>query len=91
MKESDYADVCRRITQIRRVFDKKTTNNEPDPTTELVEIETHINKILKFMQLAKIADHEQVERGRKQLLKEYKARNLAAMQLREEQLKLEQQ
>ena len=50
--------MTKEISDIRQMVDKKRAKGTgaPDPTLQLVEIETHINKILKFLQLAKAAD-----------------------------------
>ena len=62
MPEHLYLNIVRQIAEIRHLCDKKRAkgNNVPDATSQLVEIENHVNKILKFMQLAKIADAPQV-------------------------------
>jgi len=51
MSDSVYKGVVRNIAEIRQLADKKRAKgtNVPDPTSQLVEIETHINKILKFL------------------------------------------
>lgn len=62
MSESVYKMVVKNIAEIKMVCDKKRgkSTNQPDPTSQLVEIETHINRILKFLQLAKIAENDTV-------------------------------
>ena len=54
--------MTREIADIRALVDKKRAKgaNDPDATMQLVEIEAHINKILKFLQLAKAADADRV-------------------------------
>ena len=54
--------MTREIADIRALVDKKRAKgaNDPDATMQLVEIEAHINKILKFLQLAKAADPDRV-------------------------------
>ena len=63
-----------RIKIIRQNCDKrgKGSTGQPDPTTQLVEIETYINKILKFVQLAKIADPQTVQEKMRKLQNYYK-------------------
>jgi len=50
-----YKRVTHDISEIRKLVDKKRAKgtNVPDATMQLVEIETHINRILKFLGLAK--------------------------------------
>lgn len=54
MSPQVYASVVKQISEIRALFTKRSNNNQDaDPCNQLVEIETYINKILKFIQLAK--------------------------------------
>ena len=58
MSDQMLAVVVSNISEIRQLIDRKRAKgtNLPDPTSQLVEIETHINKILKFLHMAKEAD-----------------------------------
>lgn len=53
-----YNKIVKQINEIRGLCDKKRARgqNQPDPVLQLVEIETYVNKIIKFMALAKSAD-----------------------------------
>ena len=51
--------ILSKINITRHLYDKKrakASNQNADPTTQLIEIEGHINRVLKFIKLAKIAD-----------------------------------
>jgi len=73
MSPQVYADVVRQISEIRALFTKRSNNNQDaDPCNQLVEIETYINKILKFMQLAKMADPVPVSKLMRQLQNKFK-------------------
>lgn len=58
MDQATYNKVTDEISDIRKLVDKKRAKgtNVPDATMQLVEIETHINGILKMLELAKRAD-----------------------------------
>ena len=64
MNEKTYRKIVAKINQIRGLYDKKrakAANQTADPITQIVEIEAHINKVLKFLQLVKIADAPSVK------------------------------
>lgn len=70
MNETTYKRIVNKISYIRSLLDKKrskASNQTADPSTQLVEIEGYINKVLKFMQLAKIADPQSVTKQLKVL------------------------
>ena len=58
ISEATYSKIVKQINEIRCLCDKKRARgqNQPDPVLQLVEIETYVNKILKFIALAKSAD-----------------------------------
>ena len=62
MSEAAYTKVTKEIAEIRMLVDKKRAKgaNQPEPTQQLVEIETHINHIIKFVKLAKFAEPKTV-------------------------------
>lgn len=72
MSDVVYNRVVRNIAEIRVLLDRKRAKgtNVPDPTNQLVEIETHINKVLKFLKLARIADPQAVQSKMKILKKD---------------------
>ena len=54
-----YKSIVAKISETRALYDKNRaarSNQQVDPTIQLVEIEGHINKVLKFLALAKIAE-----------------------------------
>ena len=54
-----YKSIVGKISETRALYDKNRaarSNQGVDPTIQLVEIEGHINKVLKFLQLARIAE-----------------------------------
>ena len=63
MTPDQYREVTKQISQIRALVDKNRAKgaNQPEPTQQLVEIETHINHILKFIQIANLADRNTVQ------------------------------
>ena len=74
------------------MVDKKRAKGTgaPDPTLQLVEIETHINKILKFLQLCKSADSTSVSKIMRSLQGQRKtermiAQNELSLKMKEEQ------
>ena len=58
ISDAVYLKLVKQISEIRDSCDKKRArgSNVPDPSLQLVEIETHVNKILKFIKMAKQAD-----------------------------------
>ena len=77
MNEATYKGIVAKISQIRGLYDKKrakSTNQQADPTTQLVEIEAHINRVLKFLYLARIADAKIVSTHIRTLQTQAKAR-----------------
>ena len=65
INEKTFRKITAKISHIRGLYDKKrvkSNNQTADPKTQLIEIETHINKVLKFLQLAKIADGENMKK-----------------------------
>ena len=58
ISDAVYLKLVKQISDIRDSCDKKRARgqNVPDPSQQLVEIETHVNKILKFIKMAKQAD-----------------------------------
>ena len=58
ISDAVYVKLVKQISDIRDTCDKKRArgSNVPDPSMQLVEIETHVNKILKFIKMAKQAD-----------------------------------
>ena len=62
MSEAAYTKVTKEIAEIRMLVDKKRAKgaNQPEPTQQLVEIETHINHIIKFVKLAKFSEPKTV-------------------------------
>ena len=58
ISDAAYQKLTKQISEIRDNCDKKRARgqNVPDPSLQLVEIETHVNKILKFIKMAKQAD-----------------------------------
>jgi len=90
MNESTYKRIITKINNIRSLLDKKrskASNQTADPQTQLVEIEGHVNKILKFMQLAKIADPLSVARHLK-VLKDQSSAKKKEDQKKEEDRKI---
>ena len=64
MDRSRYERICAKITICRNLYDKKrakASNQTVDPTLQLIEIEGHINRVLKFIKLARIADATSVQ------------------------------
>ena len=64
MDRGRYERICAKITICRNLYDKKrakASNQSVDPTLQLIEIEGHINRVLKFMKLARIADAKSVQ------------------------------
>ena len=54
-----YKSIVAKISETRALYDKNRaarSNQEVDPTIQLVEIEGHINKVLKFLKLARLAE-----------------------------------
>ena len=63
MDRARYERICAKITICRNLYDKKrakASNQSVDPTLQLIEIEGHINRVLKFIKLARIADGKAV-------------------------------
>ena len=62
MSDNVYNQVTKEISDIRSLVDKKRAKgaNQPEPTQQLVEIETHIIKIIKFIKDARRADEKTV-------------------------------
>ena len=58
MDAAVYKKVLEQITSIRQMVDKKRAKNntQPDLTSQLIEIETYIIKIFRFLELAQVAD-----------------------------------
>jgi len=59
MDQRIFKSIVMKITETRNLYDKtraRAQNQQIDPTTQLREIEGHINRVLKFLKLAKIAD-----------------------------------
>ena len=58
MSNHVYEQVKDKISHIRQLCDKKRAkgSNQPDPVTQLIEIETHINRVRNFIELAKKVD-----------------------------------
>ncbi len=58
MSDHVYKQVKDKIGFIRQLCDKKRArgSNQPDATTQLIEIETHINRVRNFLELAKKVD-----------------------------------
>lgn len=62
-----------KISETRNLYEKSRArgqNQQVDPTVQLVEIEGHINRVLKFLNLAKVADPVIVNLHRTHLKKE---------------------
>lgn len=91
MSPQVYATVVREINEIRGLFVKRSNNNQDaDPCSQLIEIETYINKIIKFVNLSKMACPEDVNKIMKALKSEEmetkrKAMEILKMQEKEEQ------
>ena len=80
MSEATYRDVVKRIGQIRQLCSKRSKgSNQPDPVTQLVEIESHINRVRNFLDLAKkvdaINDEDTVKGIMRVLAKQEKEKN----------------
>lgn len=92
MSDQMLAIVVSNIAEIRQLIDRKRAKgtNLPDPTTQLVEIETHINKILKFLHMAKEADQTVVANIMKKIKSAAQEEKRKKIVEKEEQDKLEQ-
>ena len=63
MDPNIYSRIVSKIAETRALYDKNRasrSNQQIDPTVQLVEIEGHINRVLKFLYLARIAGHDVV-------------------------------
>jgi len=77
MNKNIYNKIVSKISETRNLYDKtraRGKNAQVDPTTQLVEIEGHINRILKFLKLSKEADASIVSMHMKTLSLTAKAR-----------------
>ena len=75
MDKARYDRICQKISATRNLYDKKrakASNQTMDPTLQLIEIEGHINRVLKFIKLARIADPRSVQEHIKFLMTESK-------------------
>ena len=85
MDRARYERICAKITLCRNLYDKKrakASNQSVDPTLQLIEIEGHINRALKFIKLARIADATSVQFHIRQLASVAKAQK--QMEINEE-------
>lgn len=79
-----YKRIVEMITETRNLYEKSRAKQQVDPTIQLVEIEGHINRVLKFLKMARISDPEIVFKHKRTLQLEAKKR-------RQEELLLNQQ
>mmetsp|Transcript_10675 Transcript_10675/g.13245 ORF Transcript_10675/g.13245 Transcript_10675/m.13245 type:complete len:103 (+) Transcript_10675:1292-1600(+) len=88
MDRARYERIVSKISATRNLYDKKrakASNQTTDPTTQLIEIEGHINRVLKFIKLAKIADAQSVAMHIKEL--QSHAKTQKQLQLNEQKRK----
>ena len=95
MSHHVYSQIRDKINHIRGLCDKKRAkgSNQADPTTQLIEIETHINRVRNFLVLAKKADYmmgETIVKDKMRVLyNRRKDEKFAAMQLEKKQIQEE--
>lgn len=92
MTQDQYEQVTKLISEIRVLVDKNRAKgtNQPEPTQQLVEIETHINHILKFISNANKVEKSTVTAKMKVLAIKFKEEKFAA-QREKERIEREQQ
>ena len=95
MSHHVYEQVTDRIGLIRQLCDKKRAKGsaQSDPTTQLIEIETHINRGRNFLELAKKVDRmngETIVKDKMRVLyTRRKDEKFTAMQLEKKQIQEE--